>query len=276
MTFTIFKERWPLWTYWETPKGGSGPPAYIRLCLRTFENASELFDVRILNERTVLDFLPDLRTDINSMILPLKADYIRVALLERHGGLWLDADTIVMTNGLWIVSRALESSDFVGFGCSSGVCSNGMMRPSNGAMGSRRGGEFITRYKRSLDAFLDSGEWRNGVGYFEMGKLMMWKVLDELSNKGYEYAHMDSWVDGSRDSRGIWITPDDHVSVKRKRFMSGPDGSGPLLVFLANTSLTKRHRWFVELEENRVLSGRWMLSSLLREALGTGRNQSSF
>jgi hypothetical protein len=125
----------PLWSYWQT-KPNSQMPEYIKLCFDTMKkHCSSNYEIIILDEKSVYQYLPNLRKDLEELSLAHKTDYIRVALLYNYGGLWLDADTIVMNNLQEIIIKLNEGWDYIGFGCSYEVClDSGFPKPSNGAM----------------------------------------------------------------------------------------------------------------------------------------------
>lgn len=103
-----------LFSYWEFKKGTYNRPAYIDLCFDTMKINGKLFNVQILDDKTISNFLPDLRKDINELPLALKADYIRVCLLYNYGGIWLDADTIMITDMQKVVDLLDQGEDFIG------------------------------------------------------------------------------------------------------------------------------------------------------------------
>jgi Capsular polysaccharide synthesis protein len=85
-----------IYTFWETA-GGGAPPAYVELCMQTWRKAMPRADIVCLSHRTVGDLSGDL-LDLESLRrfpLATQSDAIAVAVLFRHGGLFLDADTIV-------------------------------------------------------------------------------------------------------------------------------------------------------------------------------------
>ena len=87
-----------IWLYWETPPGKTRP-TYIDLCYDTIKkHCSKNFKVHLLDEKSVYTYLPKLRRDINNLRIPQKADYIRLALLKKYGGIWLDSDIIVFSD----------------------------------------------------------------------------------------------------------------------------------------------------------------------------------
>jgi hypothetical protein len=88
-----------LFLYWEN-RANTSKPAYLDLCYETILKhaaTSGAFDVVLLNEKSIKQFLPNLPEKLNSLPhIAQKADYIRVALIHEYGGFWLDSDTIMM------------------------------------------------------------------------------------------------------------------------------------------------------------------------------------
>src|SRR5438067_12216062 len=90
-----------IWLYWEGPQ-----PAYISLCCQTvFAHNS---NVMVL-DRTSFDhlFTHDRDIDIDALSLNHKSDFIRAYLLKHYGGLYVDADCVVMQD-LWPVWELAE------------------------------------------------------------------------------------------------------------------------------------------------------------------------
>ena len=125
-----FQSKPIIWLYWEN-KPGNTMPVYLDLCIDTIKyHCVKDFRIILLNEKTVYDYLPNLRKDLNKLLIAQKSDYIRIKLLYEYGGVWLDTDTIVMRN-LAPIMKKLENYDFVGFGCTGMYCTNGYPNPSN-------------------------------------------------------------------------------------------------------------------------------------------------
>lgn len=273
-----------LWSYWEQKSepiranhalrsDKKEPPPYIILCFKTFEyKCSKLFDIKILNEKTVYDYIPNLRKDLNQLGLATKSDYIRIALLFYYGGIWLDADTIVMSNMKEVLDKLNEGWDYIGFGCTGRKCMvSGYPRPSNGAMASQKGSilmkNILIELDRSLDEyFLQKKENRKHFGYFDLGKIIIWKEINKLISQGYNYYHFPSYVDGSRDVNGKWIAP----NLIFKNNIDLMDKNKLIIVFLANSMYCGndiKYNWFCNLTEKEILEGSYFVSSLFRKSL---------
>ena len=104
-----------VWMYWENPPGFS-KPAYLDLCLETIQKHLGSFELKLLDERSVTDYIALPKT-IRHPALPLdrKADYIRYALLYEYGGVWFDCDLILLRDVDAWVTPGLEQIGFVIF-----------------------------------------------------------------------------------------------------------------------------------------------------------------
>lgn len=97
-----------IWQFWEGPR-----PAFIGLCLDTVRRHHP--DVRLL-DRKMFDALWTRDRDIviDHLGLNHQSDFIRAYLLMHHGGLYLDADAIVM-RPLSVYAEMAQAVGFVGY-----------------------------------------------------------------------------------------------------------------------------------------------------------------
>lgn len=209
-----------MWVYWENIDG-LDMPDYIKLCMNTIiKHCRKDFNLVILNEKTVYDYIPEF-ADINTdkLLIAQKVDIIRILLLYKYGGLYIDADTIVMKSPKEIVQK-LEDYDYVGFGCTGEKCNYGYGRPSNGIMASRERGILVGKIRENiLNKLMDSKKWE----YFELGKYIIWEELDKLRNGGYEYHHYTNDYDGTRDIDGNWVETSRLFSTERIKYANEDD-----------------------------------------------------
>jgi len=258
-----------IWSYWEN-KPGVKKPEYIDLCFDTFyKHNNHNFNIVILNEKSVYDYLPNLRKDLNQLSLAHKCDYIRIMLLYMYGGIWLDADTIVMHNLMPIINK-LNEYDFIGFGCSYKICNDkitGFPKPSNGVMCARKESILLKSILDKLNNFIDNNK-NTKFGYFDMGKHLIWDSIAELQKKNnYKYYHYNSAVDGTRDKNGKWVNVDNHIDTKFTELLNQNE---LFFVFLENNKFmgkNPKYNWFSKLNKKQVLNGPWWISHLFRKSL---------
>lgn len=77
-----------LWLYWH--QGEVNAPRLVAQCLQTWRDSNPTWDVRVLDDETVREEVPvdDLPSDISLQAL---SDVIRLRLLRKYGGVWVDA-----------------------------------------------------------------------------------------------------------------------------------------------------------------------------------------
>lgn len=251
-----------VFTYWENKGKRTEPYGHIKLCFETMKKHYKKYNFVILDPKTIKEYLPDIRSDLSDLLIAQKVDYYRVALLQKYGGIWIDADTIALKD-LDIVFEKLDNGyDFVGFGCTGMKCFNGYPNPSNGVMGSRKNGKLMTCCLKKLDNMLNSNNKEHD--YFDLGKKVIWKCMNEL--QPYDYYHFSSEYDGSRNKDGYWIHTPEHLS-KEKTILLDEDKA--LFIFLANYEImnNEENKWFLNMSDKEILNGNWWISDLYKKAL---------
>jgi len=84
-----------VFTFWE-PK--ENVPGYVRLCMETWKNCLPDYETVVLDYDTLGNYLTaDEQAAIlcRKMTFAMQSDCIRCAVLKKHGGIWMDADTIL-------------------------------------------------------------------------------------------------------------------------------------------------------------------------------------
>ncbi|CAE8645381.1 unnamed protein product [Polarella glacialis] len=108
-----------VWTFWENlpfppppplPAGNSSEalspsrqqsaqlPPFLDLCIASWRALNPNWEVRVLNPSTMYTWISkeDLPKTFDQLIVHHQSDAIRLALLAKYGGVWLDADTILL------------------------------------------------------------------------------------------------------------------------------------------------------------------------------------
>jgi len=74
-------------------------PGYLAATWRTIEEANRGgAEVRLVRDETLPSLLPELHPSYEHLSYVHRADYVRMALLDRYGGLWLDLETVALRN----------------------------------------------------------------------------------------------------------------------------------------------------------------------------------
>jgi len=258
-----------IWMYWEN-KQNTTKPIYLDICYDTLiKHCKDDFNIHLLNEKTILNFIPDLRSDLDDKLsIQQKSDYIRYILLYKYGGIWIDSDTIVFKNLITIINK-LKKYNFIGFGCHYGdiTCKkkiSGTPYPANWIMASRKNDSLMHRCYLKCNDLLDKNYYNIKKNYFSIGRELMWKEIQYLykHNKNWKYYHYSS-VCIERDSKGKKLINNRMISTENidqyciNRFLFIP---------IYNTA-PGFPKWFLKLNKKKLLKSNMLISKLFRLSL---------
>jgi len=82
-----------IWAYWDNPV----LPEFIQICQKNWKKFARHYKIHLLHKQNIENWInmPD-----NWQTLPpyRQSDIIRLKLLEKYGGIWMDASIILLTN----------------------------------------------------------------------------------------------------------------------------------------------------------------------------------
>lgn len=88
-----------IFTYWVNMPG-SQMSQYIRLCMQTWHENIPDVEVIVVNQENIFKWIDpffDMRA-FTALSLPMQSDIVAYAVLYQHGGVFMDADTIITKN----------------------------------------------------------------------------------------------------------------------------------------------------------------------------------
>ena len=184
-----------IWMFWETLPGKK-KPGYIDLCHQSvIYNCSNCFQIIYLNEKNIRKYIPNLDSyNIDHLRIQHKSDIYRYLLLQKYGGLWIDADILVL-KCLCKYYKNLDKHDYVGFGCGynkkfCGQTLNGYGSPLNWMMGSKPNTKYLNCIVSNVKNKLSSNE---KVKYHDIGRNILKNCHDELKKSdNWNYYHVQS------------------------------------------------------------------------------------
>lgn len=101
-----------IWSYWT----GDAPPLVVRRCMARWRVLNPGFSVRVLDDSNLHTYVSALPASLAQQSPARRADWLRLELLRRHGGIWLDASTILTQSLDWVLALQQTShSDFIGY-----------------------------------------------------------------------------------------------------------------------------------------------------------------
>ena len=246
-----------LWQYWDGDKS-----SFIKLSMETVKkHCINSFNVVELNNDNIFFYLPEMihyKDKMKNLLIAQKVDIYRILLLYKYGGLYIDADTIVLRDPIEIMDK-LQKYDFVGFGCTGNNCTIGYGKPSNWILAARPTSILMAKV---LDTQLKSINNNSSHDYHDLGKLVIWKELDNLiKNHKYKYFHYPNKIDGSRDKHGIWITTNRALSNRNIEY---EDEKNMMFFVYYNSGLDEKTK---KISESDLLSKDWNITKFIKKSL---------
>lgn len=110
-----FNSRIPkrIWTYWHT----EDIPDFVRDCINTWRVHNRDHEIVVLNRNNLNEYIPEF--DIGSIkhgeIHAWFADFIRLAIINKYGGIWSDASIICNKSYNEWVHKLSPEYEFIGF-----------------------------------------------------------------------------------------------------------------------------------------------------------------
>lgn len=234
-----------VWVYWEGPM-----PGYIELCIRTIRTHNTHLE---LLDRAGFDALwhHDRDLPIDTLYVANRADYIRAYLLAHYGGLYTDADCVVLGNFDRVFDLA-DGAEFVGYREPLGYMSNGLMA-------SVPDGTVIRDHYRQVCETLRSGR---PMAWLDLGAVPLDRAVAAHHGRSYllPTAHVMplSWQESERlaDRR-----PDEAHELSFR--------ADALCYMLSNQTIKgrRRSRVLTYMPPADLLTGSYFLSFLFRRAL---------
>lgn len=234
-----------IWTYWEQGLDRATP--WIRLGRDTIERHRGDLEVVTLDASTVKRYLPDLPESIERIpTIATRVDYIRVRLLEKYGGVWLDLDVAAFP-ALATLPRLLDDHELV----STGIHENDI---TLAFLAARPHGSILQAWTELQDrAIRDVGP----EGLRSWGVLGSVLIADEISRVGYHE------VDSQRVYQLRWRQWPRFVSrVADERPLLAAD---PFVVCFFHHQMGPR---MASMTREQLLDGHRMITRIYRSSLG--------
>jgi len=130
------------WSYWEGPR-----PEYINICIESMRRFCPYFT--LVTPENVDDFLEGsgLKPEWKKLkLLAHKADCLRVAIINKYGGLWIDCDTVFI-RPISIFEEIARGYEFVYTRWNDGRCLNGYFY---GDKGNPVTGEWLSKINTNI------------------------------------------------------------------------------------------------------------------------------
>ena len=146
-----------IWTYWQT----APPPDFVARCLANWRRLAPDHEVHLLDREHIAPWLDadTLAQGFDALPAFRQADWLRVQLLARHGGIWIDASTILTRDLGWVRGlQAEHQTDYVGFYIDRFTTRPTLPIVENWFMAAAPGCRFVADLAHEFDTVLQMGE----------------------------------------------------------------------------------------------------------------------
>lgn len=110
-----------IWVYWDSVQ----LPAFTDICIKNLKIKFNDYHVHVLNSENYHEFIDEMIFPVN-IKLAHKSDLIRLSLLKKYGGIWIDATSIVFEDFDWILKNCSGDDVFL---CYSDDCTQNQQKP---------------------------------------------------------------------------------------------------------------------------------------------------
>jgi hypothetical protein len=86
-----------IWTYWTGPQSPT-----VAACIKSWKKFAPTFDIRLIGDEDISSLLPDFPALPDQVTAEKRSNLIRLMLIERHGGIWMDGSTLLSESLEWV------------------------------------------------------------------------------------------------------------------------------------------------------------------------------
>ena len=155
-----------IWSYWEGEKSVSADLAF-----ESIKKYSKDYQLNLINDKNLKNYLPDFPELSSCVPFQKKSNLVRLMLLEKYGGIWVDYSTIVCSDWGWVKDKIDKS------GCEmlcfynekSGEYYSDSSAPivENGFLAAVKNSDFLKEWRRCYQDCLQSLDYRTYFQRFE-------------------------------------------------------------------------------------------------------------
>ncbi|WP_415489722.1 glycosyltransferase family 32 protein [Acetobacter sp.] len=143
-----------IWIFWDD----KDKPALVQATIEQAKRMNPDHTVNVLDNTNISDFFPD---DFlkNSNVQPqYKSDLVRLELLERYGGIWMDATCILNESLQWIQdANTQHSADLIGFYRNRDTVDHQFPVLENWFLAAPSNTDFIKEWKKEIQKIVSIG-----------------------------------------------------------------------------------------------------------------------
>ena len=223
----------------------------LRDLIYLHSNNNKSYTVHLINHGNINNYLEDLPDCFYKLTPNHQSDYVRVNVIYKYGGIWLDSDTIVM-NGLHDLFEILKKQDgfFIKEAEPHRICC--------GVFGSKANTELLKEWKIEVDNLL---KMKKNIGWCDVGI----KILINFKKNKSELFKNIKIFSGRQDLYPIFFKfcvteflekPYENYKKIEKEFQ-------PLIIIVNSV-----YRELEKLSKEEILNGNMPLNYFINKSLG--------
>ena len=168
------------WTYWA--QGREDFNTCLSLCEKSWNTIGGFDSIVVLDRENLADYLDlsELPPTFSTLPVQFQSDLVRLHVLARHGGIWLDTSTFVSANvSKWLRTLDLKEGLFLFQNAGGGV---GGRLFEIGFIGAEPGNDFLVSWATELGKFFARAKVHGAHSAFSPTPVL-WKKLFGVMNK---------------------------------------------------------------------------------------------
>ena len=165
-----------IWMYWES----SNKNYLVEECIQQVQRVCPDFKLNVLNKKTVTQYI-EIPNFNKSLEVAHIADFIRLSLLEKYGGIWVDASIFLTEDFNWFLKRLKDEDVFLFF---SDECTLDLKKPiaENWFIAASKGNLFIHDWLSEYRSCIES---RDPFSYYDEVVCNNPLLIQNIKNPSY-------------------------------------------------------------------------------------------
>lgn len=162
----------------------------IKLCHKIFKKKLSKYNLIFLNDDNIDKYIDNVDFNkLNKLCPAHKADYIRVNVLYKYGGIWLDSDTLIINNLDYYINILKNYDVFLVYEEPDLLC--------NGFFGCKKNILFMQEWKQRINNILEDKDYN--ISWNEIGSDIIGNISKKYDNiyyiDGYKGECLINWKD---------------------------------------------------------------------------------
>ncbi|MDM7858830.1 capsular polysaccharide synthesis protein [Thiopseudomonas acetoxidans] len=206
-----------IWSYWEGDESLCGS-----VCQKSWRENTKGFNLNLVTPENIKYYLPDFPDTPEDVPVQLKSDLVRLMLLERFGGVWMDYSIFLTSDisDLLSIMKERLGDVMLFYNEFPGEYKKDPLRPvvENGFIAAKKNQDFIIKWRKQHQDVIMSGNWkgfyRDSPEYGDLVKNFMSKDEDLIDYLVCYISAQKVMLDGHSSNLLLLNSEDDYYSLR--------------------------------------------------------------